>query len=62
MPLSTGEWGQNCSWATPLISGTRSGQPFLFFSHNLSIMGVYVCVTYYVLKWIDSVKARHKAF
>jgi hypothetical protein len=24
----------------------------LFFSHNLSIMGIYVCVTHYVLKWL----------
>jgi hypothetical protein len=24
----------------------------LFFTHNLSIMGVYVCVTYYLLKWL----------
>jgi hypothetical protein len=24
----------------------------LFFSHNLAIMGVYACVTYYVLKWV----------
>jgi hypothetical protein len=25
----------------------------LFFSHNLAVMGVYVCVTHYVLKWIS---------
>jgi hypothetical protein len=34
----------------------------LFFTHNLAIMGVYVCATYYALKWISSVKAKQKTF
>lgn len=27
-----------------------------FFINNLSIMGLYVCITYYVLKWIGNIR------
>ncbi len=32
----------------------------LFFAANMSIMGLYVAVTYYVLKWLESRRAEKK--